>query len=617
MKKTLFTSIAAALVLSANAQSYTPVNLTGLDADIIANGSGSATSSTTHNLDGIMALVAQNFVSPTGQSPSQTGSLPNNGLITSAITTTPGLTFQLAPYTGNNALRITGNSSGTVTFAAPVSTSDLYVLLTPIAFTGTITTNITVNFTDGTNQVFSNIVLNNWYGSTNSAYNGTTRVNRSTNALDVQTMGPKMHQQKLTLSATNASKSIQNIVLTNNSAASTSDVLHVMAVTTVNTFANDAGITAITGLSTGCGLTSQETITISVRNFGTAAQSNIPVSYQINGGTAVTGTIAGPVAPGATATYTFTTKANLSAAGTYSIMAKTALATDANTINDGTTISVINSMLPALPITLDFETATSGLGVISKTINTRSSVFESTGATNGAGTKGLIMDGVNNAGWIIPAGATNPWTSNPTNLASVKFCINPAGGNATDPLWLSFDLKQLYKTSNANTNFRVKINGTPVGGNQGTAPANTYRPPFSGSPIAWQRINIDLTSYKSQPGIEITLESSVKEEYANGTGTANLIDNIQVLRSAPTGVKETVLESLVLVSPNPSNGIFQISAPVQNYSLEVTDLTGKVMQHEIIKSKSAQVDLSQAAKGVYLLRIVSDNQIATRKLIVE
>src|SRR6478735_2842966 len=106
MKKTLLLAGALIFGFKGFAQSYTPVALTGFTDDVVANGSGTVASSTSTDLDAAsFNLVALNYVNPSGQSP--TSALPNNGLITSAVTTTPGLTFQLASYTANNSLRIT------------------------------------------------------------------------------------------------------------------------------------------------------------------------------------------------------------------------------------------------------------------------------------------------------------------------------------------------------------------------------------------------------------------------------------------------------------------------------------------------------------------------------
>src|SRR5688500_16208195 len=107
MKKLTITAFALAICSGLYAQTYTPVALTGFTADVIANGSGPAAASTTNDVDASgYAFVAQDFVNPAGQSAAGV-TLPNSGTITSAVTSPPGLTFQLEPYTANNSLRRT------------------------------------------------------------------------------------------------------------------------------------------------------------------------------------------------------------------------------------------------------------------------------------------------------------------------------------------------------------------------------------------------------------------------------------------------------------------------------------------------------------------------------
>src|SRR5690606_16044159 len=77
-------------------------------------------------------------------------------------------------------------------------------------------------------------------------------------------------------------------------------------------------------------------------------------------------------------------------------------------------------------------------------------------------TKGMIMEGTTSTGWLMPVGITDPWVNNPDHFSAAYICFAPTNPpSSTAPLWLSFDLKQLYKTANANTNFRVTVNGTP------------------------------------------------------------------------------------------------------------------------------------------------------------
>jgi photosystem II stability/assembly factor-like uncharacterized protein len=71
-----------------------------------------------------------------------------------------------------------------------------------------------------------------------------------------------------------------------------------------------------------------------IKNFGTAAQSNFPVSYRLNNEPAVMENFAGTLAAGASATKTFTTPWTPSAVGTYRFTAWTALTGDENVAND-------------------------------------------------------------------------------------------------------------------------------------------------------------------------------------------------------------------------------------------------------------------------------------------
>ena len=610
MKEILLFAFALSISLSCVAQ-LTPVAVSGLTADVVADGSGTVAASTTMDADGAsFAFVAHGYVNPSGLSP--TTGLPANGIINSAATS--GVTYQLAAYTTNNSLRIAGVGTGTLTFPSPRSADQIYVLATSGSGISTVT--FTVTFTDATSQAFTQTVKD-WYGGTGYAIQGIGRVSRATNSIENSGTDPRLYEFLLTLSTPNTAKPIQSITFNK---TSTTGVLNVMAVTArfvTPPMPNDIGVSAIAGLTSGCALTSQETITATISNTGTAAQSNFPVSYRVNNGPAITETFSGTVAPFSTATHTFAAKANLSATGTHTIVAKTGLSTDGNANNDSTIQSVVNSLLPALPVMLDFEGSTTGLGVFQTTIGTNAGIAEGVGASNGTiSQKGLIMDGKTYAGWVIPGGATDPWATNTNNLATARICIDPAGGNANDPLWLSFDLKQLYKTANANTNFRILVNGQAIGGNQ-VSPANTYRPPFMGNPITWERINLDLTTFKTQPSLEIAFESNVMEEYANGTGTANLIDNIMVRRSAPAGVKTNKPENLVQVFPNPSSGVFRINATISMQAVEVQDLTGKTVLKHNLEKENATIDLKNATKGIYLLKLSSENETVFKRLIIE
>jgi len=85
-------------------------------------------------------------------------------------------------------------------------------------------------------------------------------------------------------------------------------------------------------------LTNNEEISITIQNYGSSSQSNIPVSYTINGGITINEVFPGPIAPGETLSYVFNTPADLSAERDFMITAQTNLATDTRPENDCTTL---------------------------------------------------------------------------------------------------------------------------------------------------------------------------------------------------------------------------------------------------------------------------------------
>ena len=122
------------------------------------------------------------------------------------------------------------------------------------------------------------------------------------------------------------------------------------AVTIDNLLANDVGVIDITAPETGV-LGAAESVTISIKNFGTATQSNIPVSFNIDGGAAVVDVFPGPLDGGSTDTFTFTAgSADLSTVNQiYTITASTTLVGDSDSANDSYTENVTNSIVVCEP----------------------------------------------------------------------------------------------------------------------------------------------------------------------------------------------------------------------------------------------------------------------------
>ena len=237
----LLLALALGTGYTSRGQTYTPVALTGFTQDIIANGPGAVSATTTADIDGGTAapytgycLMAQDYVGPTGQVPNTTAypaatypALETSGLFTSALNS--AITFQLAPYSANNALRLAGAAaSGTLTFATPSPASELYVIGTSGNAASSL--DVTVTFADGTTQVFTGQVLPDWFATTSPTTvvrEKLGRVSRADNAVQYtgSPVGPRLYQLKLTLLQSNITKNIASISFTKALAAGNAVIL--------------------------------------------------------------------------------------------------------------------------------------------------------------------------------------------------------------------------------------------------------------------------------------------------------------------------------------------------------------------------------------------------------
>ncbi|KQR94442.1 hypothetical protein ASG01_00710 [Chryseobacterium sp. Leaf180] len=194
------------------AQYYQSVPLTaaGFTDDVIANGAGLASVTTTSSIDDTgnganFAYYSKDFQA----TPAPAYGLAVNGYYNSAVTSTPWLPVQLQSYSANNSLRmVAAGSTGTLTFATPTAATKVYVIGT--SGSGSSSLNATVNFSDGTTQTAS-VTLSDWYSNNEFVVQGVGRVGRATNATEGTATNPKIYQSLITITAANQSKTITSI----------------------------------------------------------------------------------------------------------------------------------------------------------------------------------------------------------------------------------------------------------------------------------------------------------------------------------------------------------------------------------------------------------------------
>lgn len=96
------------------------------------------------------------------------------------------------------------------------------------------------------------------------------------------------------------------------------------------------------------------------------------------------------------------------------------------------------------------------------------------------------------------------------------------------------------------------------------------------------------------------------------TDDRNLIANFEVQTSTPN-----ILSSSVKIYPNPSSGIFTVEI-IDNENInhiEITDISGKILQKYKIESSKIPVDISEYYNGIYFIHIISNNGSAVKKIV--
>lgn len=97
--------------------------------------------------------------------------------------------------------------------------------------------------------------------------------------------------------------------------------------------------------------------------------------------------------------------------------------------------------------------------------------------------------------------------------------------------------------------------------------------------------------------------------------TVNVVDKTQT----PTGISDTKNNHSISLYPNPSNGKFTLTSDIsQGGMIEVYNITGaKVFSQNTSSLTRANIDISQQAKGIYLVKVSNTENVWTQRVVVE
>jgi len=415
--------------------------------------------------------------------------------------------------------------------------------------------------------------------------------------------------------------------------------------------ANDVGVTTI-DLPNAVFLGSAIPVGVVVKNSGTLAQSNFPLSYTINNGPAITENFVGTLAPGTSATKVFATLWTPAAEGTYRISAWTALTGDVYAAND--TLPTPKQVRVVKPASVELPPPKS-LAIISRQatavmLQWSTGVFTRPIAGKWSGTN--VEDGesmsffVNNSGTAVDSFKLSwrltisgcPTVSGTTSLPGSLTIVNnnfssgtTASGNFTLPEMCS-----------GNFGYTIPI---PIPGCNVTARVNRT---WKASPQLPKPTRLGFKLYRdTAPGVKSTSDKLIQfiqnpnaTSFADNTATAGV--TYYYILTAQYDAGESVPSNEALITsvharevlpsefslsqnyPNPFNPTTTIAYALpqtEQVELKVYDLHGHevgvlVNEKKVAGKYTVEFDATTLPTGVYFYQLRAGEFMATKKLIL-
>lgn len=122
---------------------------------------------------------------------------------------------------------------------------------------------------------------------------------------------------------------------------------------------------------------------------------------------------------------------------------------------------------------------------------------------------------------------------------------------------------------------------------------------------------IDLSSWAGNDNIKIRFESFAR--FSNNL----YLTNIEINSTVGLIDKKTDNDNYISIQPNPANGMVKILVKnSSDFQMQLVDVNGHILILQKMNSQLTEVDISKLEKGIYFIRIQSEDFIGTKKLIV-
>ncbi len=342
---------------------------------------------------------------------------------------------------------------------------------------------------------------------------------------------------------------------------------------------NDIGVTAIISPVSGTNLTGTENIIVTINNFGGVSQSNFDVSYDLEG-TVVTEVIAGSLAGNASMSYTFTQTGDFTALGTYNLSAYTSLSGDNDTSNDKTSVII-----------------------------TKQNCQPSMKCNSGDGLRLFNLTTINNESDCEGYADFTDQIAEMEVDSTYDLTLTANSGNQYVRVWVDFNDDFVFSMD------EIVVDNVVIGPGQGSG-TYTLITDFTvpAGAAQGQHLMRAKTNWNSPVPDDACEETTFgeTEDYTAQIGTI-------------AGIGENMFDENGLTVLTLENNNFDISLKTVNYSdalnLTVHNILGQILLFKKLDNDgngyNYKLEMSYAAKGVYLIRVGNKKDGRVKRIIVK
>ena len=368
----------------------------------------------------------------------------------------------------------------------------------------------------------------------------------------------------------------------------------------------------VTDFSLACS-TGNNIVSVTIKNNGTNAQSNFPISYQISGEPEVVETYSPTLNAGEQTIYEFNTPANITLGGGHIITTSVSLASDEYVLNNNKDLSFIAYLNASSPIFLEpFDV--NGVPPSLWAIKNPDNLFTWEERNNIIGSDGnpTVAAYVNNSNYL-GYGQQDYLTTDMydlTNLTSgvLNFDLAKAQYSASES-----DILYVSISTDCGDSFALVygLHGLALSTIPNYNTTNNWAPQAANE---WRTEQIDLSSFAGEQII-------IRFHNLNSHGNSTYIDNVFI--DGILATKEFNASDLSIY-PNPASQGFTIdlgnTAPDTIDVIIVNSLGQQLKQYDsyIFNGNSqANFDISNFASGLYFVTIHVDGVEISKKLLIK